>query len=354
MGFIQAGVPSTRHKRERKLSYSKPVFSNVNGYVTIKKLKLPKPKTDPQGKVHLKLPTHSKVSTLGELPPEILQHIFVLVGNDGYYSMVYLNSYFHRVLKPTPHLIGLYFMQNYMKTVHLEDHRYLIVNANMYKNNLLFRFFLRHVFMKFMNSIHGFVSETDYTNNVIEEPHTKLNINNMVIKDYGVFFDFPLELAALSRFITIGNIDTCISDIINWHFEKFDFTKLSTDKITKENIRLMYSIKILLQLKGGVDAHASIDSPDPLVVMMNLLQTQFNLKIRQYTDEQTLKKKKSKLLRKMRKIIEPFIAEFYSHIDSKTHLSHPELWNLLHRIADIALIDLVTDLGGNPQYDLFF
>ena len=372
MGYILTGYSSRHDKRKKHaLPLHRYASSSINlqhhVHLLETRVSSKRPISEDQRTIRLpakKLRHHQKL-TLQDLPVEIIQHIFVFTKDEP--SMVTLNRFFYSCLKPSFSLLSKIMWEKYLfdplefGVSNIKAYSRNIVIPTLFEHETFFRLLLDHHPILLKNISH-FLPRKHYQDmqNGDFDTSKELDLCSMNTEDTSKE-DFPKNfynnmhifltrrecVKSLGNHFTLKNPYDVISPFIEWFFQGIDMQ--GTDLSPKFTfVSLFESIDLILYVSGStVQKLASIE---PLTTVIFLLYFTYADSLGSLNFEFFLQNR-SRL-----QLIEKFILKYYYNpsLTENELLSDNTIWDLLRRVSDLKLIDLVVKCGGRPQYGVMF
>ncbi|AJU88733.1 AHL_G0011130.mRNA.1.CDS.1 [Saccharomyces cerevisiae] len=372
MGYIFTGYSSRHDKRKKHvLPLHQYALSSINLqhhvhlFDTAILSKRPILEEDRPTRFQTKKPRHRKKLTLQDLPIEIIQHIFIFTKGEP--SMVALNKFFYSCLRPSFSLLSRIMWEKYLfdplefDVDNIKANAGNIVIPTLFEHETFFKLLLDHHIV-LLKSISHFLPRKHYqdmqngdfdtskeldlcsinTEDTKKEDFPKNFYNNMHI-----FLTRRECVKSLGNHFTLKNPYDVISPFIEWFFQGIDMQ--GTDLSPKFTfVSLFESIDLILYVSGStVQKLASIE---PLTTVIFLLYFTYADSLGSLNFEFFLQNR-SRL-----QLIEKFILKYYYNpsLTENELLSDSTIWDLLRRVSDLKLIDLVVKCGGRPQYGVMF
>lgn len=357
MGFATVGYPTKHHKR-RSLPHhdNRPAYYHHHRDLTKKRLKTA-PYTDNAKTKILRKKIKRQKSTFQDLPPEIIQRIFIFSNDVS--TMPLLSKYIYQSLRPTDSLLFEVIIERFFydpKKYGIErcvkDGGYL-VNPELFGNNRFAKFLLDHR-SYFTNKIDLFAPKSliphlkDETIGTMAFDYSKLGKEEFETPAYfyhnfDIYFQDTQFLNSLSKYFTPPNISLLLENLIGWFFlEQYNY-------VTKDLSDVLVSIALFAKF-----SNSKLTSSDPLFTILRALYLESGSKPNEHWHYLFSSKSEDELISQKQDFIEDFITLYYTEWNDEGPelLSSPELWRMLHIISDLKLIDIVEKFGGRAHYNI--
>lgn len=352
MGYATAGYPTRRHKRRKYAHQHFLILEDIDDGaprdINGKKRKGKVRRTNVVGKFR----AHDRITSLQDLPVEIIQHIFVLSQNTQ--SMTVLNKFFYQYLKPSHSLVYELLWEKFTfdpigKSVPgsvCPPGQVMMVDS-IFSNDLFYRF-LAHYHSSILDRVFAFIP-----NGLHEDFQVEHNLNDILCwlekdvakdfpkvfyKNFDAFFSNKKFIIDISRYFTLLQPYTQLESLISWFF-----TEQSRFTVSE----LFPAINLILRIADIQTIH--ICSSTPITTLVEMLFVNKDTTELRNILEDSDETNWSRL-----DCIKHFLDEYYSGEGAKQYLSDPALWELLRNISNMELIDVIVEYGGDPQFDVFF
>lgn len=352
MGYATAGYPTRRHKRRKYAHQHHLILEDIDDGapkdINGKNRKHKVTSTNVVGKFG----AHPRITSLQDLPVEIIQRIFVLSQNTQ--SMTVLNKLFYQYLKPSHSLVYELLWEKFTFEPVGKDApdsvcppRKVMLIDSIFSNDMFYRF-LAHYHSSILNYVFDFIPY-----NLYEDYQVDHNVNEILrwlkkdvsrdfpkvfYEKFDIFFSNEKFIIGISRYFTLLHPYTLLESLISWFFTKQ----------TRFTISELFPATNLVLRIADIQT-INIYSSTPITTLVETLFVNKETKELRNILEDSDGTNWSRI-----DCIKHFLEEYYSGEVVKQYLSDPALWELLRNISNMQLIDMIVEHGGDAQYEVFF
>ena len=368
MGFTIAGYP-TRHHKRRMLPHpdKRPVYyhhlhhwfgndtpdlrSNKRTKLSDRQSESASPSLEPQ------LYKHKTV--LQDLPPEIIQRIFVLANDVTALPLV--SKFFYHCLKPSNTLLHQIICERFLFDPHrfgihkCMDSGALLASPELFDHPLFARYFL-HNFSYFDTKIDAFApkSMVPHFHDTNLPPGFVFDIGTLgrgefdlpvyFYHNFAAVFADPHVLGRILRYFTGADMSMILDNGLRYFLE--EQSQLQVDSLAAFFLEVLQQLRITRTfITSAHPLHTTLIS---LFLVPGLNMAKLHPAHRDGSpvpeeDQQRLK----------HGIVRQLLLLFYGpeNPHAINLLSNPDLWRVLHDISDIKLIDIFEKFGAVGQYN---
>lgn len=372
MGYIVTGYPSRHDKRKKHiLPLHQFAASPLNLQRYLHLFQAPvfskRSRSDESNhtKAQVKKLRHHRKLTLQDMPVEIIQHIFVFTKGEP--AMIALNKFFYECLRPSFSLLSKIMWEKYLfnplefGVENIKTDSGCVVIPTLFEHETFFRLLLDHHHILLQNISH-FLPKKHFRDmqNGDFDTSIELDLCSMTTEDADKE-DFPRNfyntmqiylthrecIRSMGNYFILRNPYDVISPFIEWVFQAIE---MEGEEITSEfTVNNMFeSIDLILYVSGS--AGQKFTSTEPLLTVVFLLYFT-HVNFLHTSNFHIFFQDRSRL-----QFMEEFILKYYYEPPLVEHelLSDATVWDLLRRVSDLKLIDLVVQCGGRPQYGAMF
>ncbi|CAI4058652.1 uncharacterized protein SKDI_04G4640 [Saccharomyces kudriavzevii IFO 1802] len=316
-------------------------------------------------KIHAKKLRHHRKLSLQDLPIEIIQHIFIFTKGEP--SMVTLNWFFYSCLRPSFLLLSKIMWERYLfdplefGVENIKANPGNIVIPTLFEHKTFFKLLLDHHHI-LLQSISHFLPRKHYQDMQDgdfdaskELDLCSMSTGNAEKEDFPMNFYYDMQIflthkecvKSVGNHFALKNPYNVISPFMEWFFQSVEIRGAGiASKLTFD--LFLESIDLILYVSGSTTQ--KFTSIEPLSTLVFLLYFTYD-NVLQTPNFEVFFQNRSRL-----RFMEEFIIKYYydpSSAESEL-LSDTTVWDLLRRVSDLRLIDLVVECGGRPQYGVMF
>lgn len=373
MGYTLIGYPSRVHKRKKHARQPRQICLSASRFESCDQSSVSRGAND-----ELERPTKlfKTPRSLQDLPIEVIQRIFAFTQDVG--LMRSLNRFFYHHLRLTDSLLGDMFWTYVYDPVAdgLGDRFHcprdlVMVSGEIFDNEAVLRFLNRND--DILYKVWAFVEE-EFVNHRLDESETESAILRLLDSTTGMFRgDYPPSfyhemgryftqetlLRALTRFFTLRRPHELAAKLFYWIF--------TSCTAYVKNYGDLFNVLRLLESMSEDSAAESWERAMPLETLVKVLfDSDRPVELQSYADDIVVNSLDSgdnftiggdsrfdgPVDSKIR-ILEQIVQFSYTNESALDSLSDYNLWVTLRKQSNMAVIELIEEYGGRPQFQLF-